>query len=175
MNEKNIKELIVSRENIDLLSTYFINHPREIRKLMKLITDEKRSEYWRAAWIADKINARNSGLISPYLPLLYKALKSSQNNSKLRLLLKITSQHPISKQQQGFLFDICLRIFTTPVYPAAVRVHALQNLYEVSQMEPDLKHELILIIENEMELHSTAGIKSRGRSLLYKLYQELQP
>ena len=42
------------------------------------------------------------------------------------------------------------------------------------EIEPEFKQELIQLIEHEMEFHSTAGIKSRGKKLLKKLYAQLE-
>jgi hypothetical protein len=53
--------------------------------------------------------------------------------------------------------------------PAAVRVHAMQILYNTAVKEPELIPEILLIIEDELENHSTAGITSRGRKLIANL------
>ena len=48
----------------------------------------------------------------------------------------------------------------------------MQILFNISEREPELKHELIQLIEHEIEYHSSAGIKSRGSKLLRKLYRQ---
>lgn len=70
------------------------------------------------------------------------------------------------------MLDFCIHHFTTAEEPIAVRVHAMQILYNISETEPDFKPELIHIIEHELEYHSSAGIKSRGGKLLKKLRKE---
>jgi len=48
----------------------------------------------------------------------------------------------------------------------------MQILYNISEKEPELKPELIDVIENEMELHPTPGILSRGKKILKKLHEQ---
>ena len=71
----------------------------------------------------------------------------------------------------ALLFNFCFEVFTNSTEPVAVRVHAMQILFNIAQKEPDFTGELINLIENEIELHGSAGIASRGRKLLLKLYQ----
>ena len=67
------------------------------------------------------------------------------------------------------LLNFCLEVFTNAAEPVAVRVHAMQILYNIAQKEPDFSGELIELIENEMEYHGSAGLASRGKKLLKKL------
>jgi hypothetical protein len=50
----------------------------------------------------------------------------------------------------------------------------MQILYNISEKEPELKHEILAVIEDEMENHSSAGIISRGRKLAGKLKGQLR-
>jgi len=67
------------------------------------------------------------------------------------------------------LLDFCIQEFTNGSEPVAVRVHAMQILFNISQKEPDFAGELIGLIEQEIEFHGSAGISSRGLKLLKKL------
>jgi hypothetical protein len=71
----------------------------------------------------------------------------------------------------ALLLNYCLEVFTNAAEPVAIRVHAMQILFNIAQKEPDFSGELIELIENEIELHGSAGLASRGRKLLKKLYQ----
>ena len=54
-----------------------------------------------------------------------------------------------------------------------MRVHAMQVLQNIALKEQELIPEILLIIEDEMENHSTAGIISRGRKLVANLKKAL--
>ncbi|WP_163709967.1 hypothetical protein [Mangrovibacterium lignilyticum] len=174
MTSAEIQELLRNWENSELLFSHFANQPKDFEKLLQLVFDDSQAINWRAAWILDHVNDRNSLLVGIYLPRIIEAALQSKNASKLRHYLKIISTHPIPTESAGFLFDRATAIFTDAECPIAVRVHAMQVLYEISQMEPDLKSELIQLIEHEMEFHPSAGIKSRGKRLLKRLNTQIR-
>lgn len=171
MKKEDLIEMINSWENLDLFSKYLTDHPENLSLLVNIAFDDSKQKFWRAAWIMDKINTRHPGLIRPYLPALFKALKKTDNYSKMRHFLKIITSHQIPVRQRGFLFDYCMNTFTNQSIPVAVRVHALQILYYIAQDEPGLKPELIQILEYELSLHPPAGIRARTRNILALLYR----
>ena len=119
----------------------------------------------------DKIHDITPELLHPFLEKLTQQLKEEKSSSKKRHFLKLISMNPIAEKNQGFLVDYCLTALTSAKEPPAVRVHAMQILYNISEKEPDLKSELLAVIQHEMEFHSTAGIISRGSKLAKKLQQ----
>ena len=88
---------------------------------------------------------------------------------KKRHFLRMLTSHEISEEHSGFMVEYCLKAFQSAKEPVAVKVHAMQILFNIAQKEPDLKEEIALVIEHEMEYHATAGILSRGKKLLSKL------
>jgi hypothetical protein len=99
-------------------------------------------------------------------------LKTEDNSGKKRHFLKLLSMNEIPEQHFGFLVDYCLDTLGSGKEPPAVRVHAMQVLFNISEKEPEFKPELMVIIEHEMEFHSTPGILSRGNKLVKKLHQQ---
>lgn len=169
MNKEEIEAQIADWHNSDYLSAYFANNPENLDQLLALVFDDSKKRNWIAAWVLDKLNERKPELLTPLLPRLISQIDQTKNHAKLRHYLKILSLHPAPADLAGKLFEQCFQIFTNPAYAVAIRVHAMQVLYEISQSEPELKPELILLIENEMEIHPTPGIKSRGKRLLSML------
>jgi len=74
----------------------------------------------------------------------------------------------------SFLLDFCIENLTSAKEPPAIRVHAMQILYNISEIERDFKPELLAIIEHELEYHSTAGISSRGLKIVKKLRKQIE-
>lgn len=172
MKKEDVIEMIASWENLDLFSRHMTDHPADLDLLMQVALDESKQEFWRAAWVADKINTTHPELIRPYLPSLFKALKATGNYSKMRHFLKIVSFHQIPVRQRSFLFDYCLNIFSDQSIPIAVRAHALQILYNIAQDEPGLKPELIQILEYELSFQESAGIRAKAKNILMLLYRK---
>jgi hypothetical protein len=169
MNKEKLQDLLASGENISILADFFLSHPIQIEQLMDIALKVEGKGSWRAIWVADRVHEKEPELIKPYIPRMVDALENMVDESKLRHLLKLISLNDIPSEKISMLLDFCLREFTDAERPVAIRVHAMQILYEISELEPDFKDELAQVIEHEMEYHGSAGISSRGKMILKKL------
>ncbi|MGQ8338838.1 hypothetical protein ACUNWD_19935 [Sunxiuqinia sp. A32] len=172
MTNQEFYDLLDSWENIEVLLQYLIDYPKHIRTLIDIGLKDSRSSSWRAIWLADKIHEKQAHLIQPYIPELITSLRYINNESKKRHLLKLISLNKMPEEELSFLLEYCINEFTAAERPIAIRVHAMQVLFEISELEPDFKAELIQIIEHEKEYHGSAGIHSRGNKLLKKLEKQ---
>jgi hypothetical protein len=118
--------------------------------------------------MVDKINDQSPDLIVPYIPALIDKLSKLNDLGKKRHFLKLISMHEIPEDKTGFLANFCLASLSS-AEPPAVRVYAMQVLFNISEIEWDFKPELLEIIEQELEFRPTPGIVSRGSKLLKKL------
>ncbi len=173
MKKEELKELLDSWDNIELLIKEISHNPHYFSLLMSIALHNTEAKSWRAAYLADKIHSDFPELLRPYLPEIIIKLASEKNDSKKRHYLKLISENNIEPQYFGFLVDYCLTAFTSAKETVAVRVHAMQVLYNISEIETDLKPEILSTIEHEMEFHATAGILSRGSKLAKKLRQQI--
>ncbi len=174
MTEKELYDLLISWENIEILSRQLSRNEADFSVLMAVALTNSEQRSWRAAYLADKIHDLAPELLVPYLPVIIEKLKTENNASKKRHWLKLISMNRVDKPYFAFLFDYCIGIFTSGKEAVAVRVHAMQILFNISESEPDLKPEIVEIIEQEIEHHPTAGIRSRGTKLVKKLRQQIR-
>ncbi|MDP3434554.1 MAG: hypothetical protein Q8T04_16560 [Bacteroidota bacterium] len=170
MTENELYTLILSWENIALVVQHISIFPENLDRLMSIALNDQLDKSWRAMYLAEMIHEKHPELILPFLPLMTEFLLTTQNASKKRHLLKLISLHDIPEEKMALLLNFCIEEFTNPEEPIAVRVHAMQILFNIAQKEPDFTGELINLIEHEIEYHGSAGISSRGRKLLKKLY-----
>ena len=166
-------EVLESWENLMLFMVEIEKNPATFPILMEIALDDEHKNSWRAAWMADKIHEKNPNVILPFIESIIEKLKGKLSQGTKRHFLKLLSLHHIPEKHFGFLVDYCFEMLTSKE-PPAIRVHAMQVLYNISEKETDLKPEVLAVIEHEMEYHATAGIKSRGSKLAKKLSQQLQ-
>jgi len=172
MTENELYDLLDSWVNIQLLILRICNNPDDFDVLVNLAFNDSRQKSWRAAYLIDQINDQFPQLVTPLLPAMIEQLKIENNASKRRHWLKLISMNTVPEQYLGFLFDYCIEAFTSAKEAVAVRVHAMQILFNISETEPELKSEVIGLIEQEIHYHPTAGIRSRGAKLLKKLHRQ---
>jgi hypothetical protein len=172
MKKEDILELMHSWENIDFIINEISKSPEYFDLLMDIAINNTDDKSWRAAYMADKVHDKNPKLFYPYIEIIIEKLATLVHLGKKRHFLKLLSMNVIPQKYYGFLVDFCLNTLSS-AEPPAVRVHAMQILYNISETEKDLKPELVHIIEHEIEYHSTAGIISRGNRLLKKLRKQI--
>ena len=178
MNEITANELsalIQSWENMALVMQHILDFPQHLNALMTLALDDSDSRNWRSIWMVDKIHEKHPELVIPYLPMMTDFVLITKNASKKRHLLKLISLHSIPEERMAVLLNFCIDVFTSANEPVAVRVHAMQILFNLALKEPDFTGELIDLIEHEIEFHGSGGISSRGRRLLKKLAHQINP
>jgi hypothetical protein len=105
-------------------------------------------------------------LIKPHLKAILENLKNpgihtSVKRNTIRLLQFIN----IPKPFQGVVTDICFQFLSARKEPVAVKVFSMTVLASLALNIPDLKRELILIIEDQLPLASPA-FTSRARKVL---------
>ena len=69
------------------------------------------------------------------------------------------------------MFDCCLSYLTDVEETVAVKAFSMTVLYRICQKYPDLKQELIPVIEDNLAYSDKAGLQNRGKKILKKLYQ----
>jgi len=78
------------------------------------------------------------------------------------------SRHEIPEELLVQVVDRCFELLS-PAEPIAVRVNAMQVLFNISQREPDFKQELTAVLEGLLEEGGSAGFINRTEKLLRKL------
>ncbi len=173
MTEKDLLEAFSSWDNMELMLITAIEKPEIFTALMDVAVYSKKPHSWRAAYVMDKLYDKEPDRIRPYIPKIIEQLRVEQHHGKKRHFLKLISQDNIPSDYMGFLMDYCLDAFVSEKEPVANRVHAMQIMYNISESEPELKTELLEIIQQEIEHHPTPGIRSRGKKLVKQLQKQV--
>jgi len=123
---------------------------------------------WRSCWIIDNASADCPELLTDKLPEIIGALMSTKDGSLKRHFTRILSRYDIPEDYIVVLVNKCFELLL-PSEPAAVRVFAMQVLFNIAIQLPDIKGELISVIENMREEGGSAGFINRSGKLLQKL------
>jgi len=173
MTEKDIFKLIDSWDNFELILLEMNTNTKMLPALMKVAIYNEHPNSWRALYLADKLHDKHPEEVAIYIPEMIERLKVEQHHGKKRHMLKLISMNKITDDHSGFLMDYCFNTLTSSKEPVANRVHAMQILYNISENEPDIKPEILELIQHEIELHPTPGVRSRGTKLVRKLQQQI--
>lgn len=172
----------ISIDTLDiLLSKRFDKEKRDACAVWALESTENLDELWQrfrqgvekhpalAAWVFDKVCDLDREKLRPYLPDLITRLDGFKTDWERRSAMRMLAafkKYP--SDNLGHLLNIAFEWFANPLVPIAVRVHSMQVAYNISLSEPDIRPELILILETHMNEFSS-GFKNRASKLLKKL------
>jgi hypothetical protein len=136
--------------------------------LLELALHEKDPLAWRASWVLDGSDEKSPSLARKHITRIVKALPELESMGTVRSLLRLCTRHDIPEEEQGLLIDLCFNYMTSELYPVAVKVHAMQIIYHHVLLYPELKNELITVIE-EQSINNSVGFKARGSILLKQM------
>ncbi|MEZ4830041.1 MAG: hypothetical protein R3C61_27725 [Bacteroidia bacterium] len=161
-----------SKENTVRIAQYIGNDPQRIAEMMDVFLEGSFVESQRAAWVFSYVAEQNPGQMIPYLPLMLRNLENPVHDAVIRSTIRFMQDIKIPEDIIGEVADRCYAYLQSPQVPVAIRVFSMTVLYNISNTWPELKQELILMIEAHMD-YGSAGFKSRGKKLLHKLRKEI--
>ncbi len=172
MTSKELKIQIAKQRSPEhwqyILSTV-MKFPLLFKELQKFAFLEDDKISLRASWIMDKVTEQNHAFVSPaFIEHVSVKVVANTNYSVIRACLRLLAREELPKKNIGLLTNQCFKWLAASSSPIAVKVHAMQLLYRVTLLEPDLKNELTVLIEDQLP-HGSTGFKSRGKRILKKL------
>jgi hypothetical protein len=122
----------------------------------------------RAAWPLSCCVQNHPFLIKPHLGSILKILdREGIHDAVKRNIMRLLQDVDIPKRYQGIVVEKCFELMD-PKEPIAVRVFAMSVLANLASVQPDLKNELKVIIEDHLPL-GTAAYLSRAKKILRQL------
>lgn len=167
---QNIREniLAIGGGELEIWKKTVISDKKLFNQLFQLIFSGDHRLAWRSCWIIDIASEERPDLLSDKLSLIIGGFLSTEDRSLKRHFTRILCRYQISEEDQGAIVNRSFELLA-PSEPAAVRVFALQLLFNISLVVPDLKRELISVIESLMEEGASRGFINRSEKLLRKL------
>ena len=74
----------------------------------------------------------------------------------------------IPEDYQGEYADLCFELLNNPMEAIAVRIFAMEILWNITRNYPELAPELALVIREHLP-NGSAGFKSKGRKTLKRI------
>lgn len=120
--------------------------PAAFDEAIQLALTGERPFSWRAAWVLWACMEENDPRIKPHLKSFIELLPQKPYNEQ-REFLMILQRMDISGDDEGLLFDTCVRIWEKLGLQTSVRHNALKMMAKIAKKHPELKQELKLLTE----------------------------
>lgn len=158
----------ISKERVLALTQGSSNPEVLAQVLWEMILRNQHPLSWRAMWFLEHLGAENKEIVRPYLNKIVESFPNFVFDGQKRSGLKILQMFPPKEYNYGPVLNFCYDMLLSNNEAIAVRSFAMQMVFDIAQIEPELKPELkqtlLLILPD-----SQKGIQSRVRKLLSKL------
>jgi hypothetical protein len=120
----------------------------------------------RSAWPISVVAESQPQLLKPHLKkILDFARKPDVHDSVRRNAVRLLQFIDIPKNLHGNIADLCFQFLQDKQQRIAVKCFSLSALAEIAKSNPDLRPELMLIIEDQLP-YASAGFRSRAHRIL---------
>lgn len=158
-----------SASQANKIARYVGKDPARFAALVAVFLEGPYRVTQRASWPLSKCVEKHPELIKPHLRLLLKKLKEPDLHPAVRRnAMRLLQFIHVPKNLQGMVADIGFSYLSDTREPVAVRVFAMTVLANMAKEIPELKNELIVMIEDQLP-YSSAAFISRGRKTLKML------
>jgi 8-oxo-dGTP diphosphatase len=173
-DEKELREIInrmMSQKEADWMALSAVENPAIFLKLIEYSYSDNRKLAFRASWTLSKACDKFPELMNPHIGNLAESLRLIDNPGVERSFLRILSfsdMKILTKKQQGVLADHCFAALSSVDSAIAIKAYAMEVLYKLSILYPELGNELAVYIRAVME-EGSAGMVARGNMILKKI------
>ena len=168
----NIEESIFrdrSNDNIKKIASYILDNPNKLKALWFLIKEGSSSMQMRASWVLTKAVEKNVSLLDSYEDALIDLITSTNNLGLKRNLLRSVYHSKLHGKNYSILFDLGCCEFANPNNPVAVRMFSLRVANKIVHIIPELKDELVVLMESNLGSIQTSGLKSAYKDIYNQL------
>ncbi len=135
---------------------------------MKMFLNDEYRVVQRASWIVRYVAEQQPEWISSYMQQMLEYCQHPVPDAVKRNIMRVLQNIEIPNKLQGLAATVCFQLLASQQEPVAVKVFSMTVLANITKVEPDLKDELRVLINEQMELES-AAFKSRGNRILKML------
>ncbi len=163
----------LSKQNTDYMASVIGKSEDLFGEIMSVALSAETNVSGRAFWVVETVWLKYPYLINPFINDLIDFLPKTKKDNQRRHSLKILSTidlRTLDEDRLGILIDRCFNWLEDAINPTAVKMFAMEIIYNYILIEPVLATELIAVIENQYE-DSTPGFKNRADKLLKVLYK----
>lgn len=138
-------------------------------ELFSLFLNDEYRVVQRSAWPVSYCVENHPELITKHWKKLLDNLKKpGLHNAVKRNSIRLMQDIALPEKYHGQIMDICFQFLEPPAEALAVKVFSMTVLANLARFYPEIKPELILLLEDQLP-YQTAGFKSRAKQVLKQL------
>lgn len=169
IREELLRQQIHFKKHAIAITEFAASSDKNFKDLIDCFLSKDKRVAQRAAWSVSWAAEKYPEMVQPYIGVLVDQLKRKDvHNAIIRNSLRILEDVIIPEKFHGEVMDACFQFLQNRETAIAIKAFALTVLFNLSKIYPDIKNELRIIIEENME-YETAAYRSRGKKILTQL------
>jgi hypothetical protein len=158
-----------SKKNTVRLARWIGNDAGRFALLMDLFLGRDPQCARRASWIMTCCIEKHPDLAGPWIKkLIAQCMHTNAHDAIQRNVMRSLQFVNIPRGKQGIVVNAGFEILQSVRSSIAAKAFSMTVLANIANREPDLKKELILVLEEILAYPGTAGLHSRARHVLKK-------
>lgn len=158
-----------SKQNTEHIAAWVGPDKKRLAKLIDIFLHDEPELTRRISWILCYVNDEYPENIHPYLEkMVAKMSEPGMHVAVKRHVVSILQTQQIPESLQGEVMTICFDLLSDPQETVAVRCCSMSVLDNLSKEYPEIRQELITIIQDQLEQETTPGFRSRAKKILNK-------
>lgn len=157
-----------NKANVKLIAHHVGNDPDRFALLMQLFFDADNRIAQRAAHVVSHCVDAYPSLLAPYIGQMVAHLNTNPKVAIKRNTVRVLQNQRIPEEYQGTLVEKCFEYVASNKEAIAVRAFSMTVLCNMTKIYPELKNELILVVEEAIE-NGSPGLVNRGKKILMEL------
>lgn len=169
--DRDLQDLIInnlSRTTKTMVVSYMLENPDKMDLLWDWLCYAKDPLKWRSAWIFEEACLMDCALLQKYTIPVCQLFPTLKHVPLRRMIGHLISEMKIPEKYDSAILDVALTWLQDPKMPAAVRVHCMTIVYNLSKKYPELQQELKEILHFGYDTGS-AGFRNRAGKILKKI------
>jgi hypothetical protein len=165
----NLREAILaehSKQQTTKIVNWVGSNQQRFDELFSLFLNDEYRVVQRAAWPLSNAAIAHPLLIKKHFGKLLRNLqKPNLHDAVKRNTVRLLQDVEIPVKYHGTVMNLCFDYIISPTEKVAVKAFSLTILQKLSNQYPDIKQELVTVIENRWP-YETAAFKSRAKKIL---------
>ena len=162
-----LHQLLITRHTKEEMVAFLKKNPGIFTDLIRLSVSQDPPLNWRATWLLSTCMKKNDPKVQPAITHLIKAIPGKEDGHQ-RELLKVLLKMDLAEDQEGHLFDTCVRLWEKISKQPSVRHTAFRYIIKVLRKYPEIAQEIKVLTQD----HFLATLSPGIRSSIYKMIRQ---
>ena len=144
--------------------------PEQFKELMSVLLGKDYVLAQRAAWAFNYTVERSPELLTPYLKdIILKLDTKDAHPAVYRNILRVLQDYPVPEKYHSLLLDQSFKRLTDATQDPAIRAFAMSCAANICKHYPELKRELLLLINGLLDYPQAPAIVARAKKVRKEL------